>query len=102
MLTPEDSVHYHIWANESAREFGLTFPNGGGFVFLGPEQRPFGVALYHQMYAPAFLCLMVISTDLLMTPRHCLERLQDAFINRIVTNHVHHCTPNLSLPHLHS
>lgn len=50
-LTPEDTRHYHVWANESAREFGLAFPRSGGFLVLGPDKRPFGVALYHQMHA---------------------------------------------------
>jgi hypothetical protein len=48
-MTAEESVHYSLWANTTSEEMGTMFPSGGGFVYLGPERRPFGVALYHQL-----------------------------------------------------
>lgn len=90
ILTPEDTRHYHIWANESAREFGLTFPRSGGFVFLGPEKRPFGVALYHQMYAVVPPVQASMGAHMKVC-RHCLERIQHALINHTTGGHVHHC-----------
>jgi hypothetical protein len=48
-LTPEDTVHYQLWGNESSAELGAMFPRGGGFLYLGPDRRPFGVAMFHQL-----------------------------------------------------
>lgn len=70
-LTPENSVHYQIYAKDAAAEWKTVYPEGGGFVFLGPERRPFGLALFHQ--------------------HHCLERIRAAMSERRDSEHVRHC-----------
>ena len=70
-LTPENTIHYQIFTEDASREWESIFPPGGGFVFLGPEQRPFGLALFHQM--------------------HCLARIRRAMNLRQSSEHVHHC-----------
>ena len=52
-LTPENTIHYQIFTEDAAREWGSIFPPGGGFVYLGPDARPFGLALFHQMHCLA-------------------------------------------------
>jgi hypothetical protein len=49
MMTVENSVHYQLWKNETGKEMGALFPGGGGFLYLGPEKRAFGVSMYHQL-----------------------------------------------------
>ncbi|KZV96422.1 hypothetical protein EXIGLDRAFT_643205 [Exidia glandulosa HHB12029] len=71
-LTPENTAHYAVYANETQREFAALFPPGGGFLYLGPDRRPFGVAMYHQM--------------------HCMANLRQAFLDhKGYTIHAHHC-----------
>ncbi|KAM5544693.1 hypothetical protein V8D89_001591 [Ganoderma adspersum] len=71
ILTPENTIHYQIYTEEAAREWASIFPNGGGFLRLGPDGRLFGLALFHQM--------------------HCLARIRRAMSIRRSSEHVHHC-----------
>ncbi|KAF8514426.1 hypothetical protein BU17DRAFT_68362 [Hysterangium stoloniferum] len=70
-LTPENTIHYQIYSIDAASEWASIFPDGGGFVYLGPRKRPFGLALFHQM--------------------HCLSRIRLAMAERDSSEHVHHC-----------
>jgi Mycotoxin biosynthesis protein UstYa len=70
-LTPENTLHYQIYTTDAAVEWRSVFPPGGGFLHLGPDGRPFGLALFHQM--------------------HCLARIWEAMRNRKSNVHVHHC-----------
>ncbi|OCH90271.1 hypothetical protein OBBRIDRAFT_731097 [Obba rivulosa] len=70
-LTPENTIHYQIYYSSAEREWESIFPAGGGFVRLGPDQRPFGFTLFHQL--------------------HCLSRIREAVNARKPTQHVHHC-----------
>lgn len=79
-LTPENSMHYHIWDPSNASqpnhdinavEWRSVYPPGGGFVFLGPQKRPFGLAMFHQ--------------------HHCLEKIRIAMAERRDNQHVRHC-----------
>ncbi|CDO72010.1 hypothetical protein BN946_scf184943.g45 [Trametes cinnabarina] len=70
-LTPENTIHYQIFSEESEREWLSVYPPGGGFLRLGEEGRPFGLALFHQM--------------------HCLMRIRRAMETRTSSDHVHHC-----------
>ncbi|OCH88786.1 hypothetical protein OBBRIDRAFT_844333 [Obba rivulosa] len=70
-LTPEDTVHYQINSTNARREWQTIFPPGGGFLRLGPNNRIFGFALFHQF--------------------HCLIRLREAIHEGASTPHVHHC-----------
>jgi hypothetical protein len=44
----EDPTHYSPNATDSLEWYSL-FPSGGGYVRLGPEQRPFWISMYHQV-----------------------------------------------------
>ncbi len=58
-LVIEDTVHYH--PNASA-EWHSLFPAGtGGFVKLGPQNRLFGVSMFHQL--------------------HCLDKMRRAVVS---------------------
>ncbi|KAI0324264.1 hypothetical protein GY45DRAFT_1263178 [Cubamyces sp. BRFM 1775] len=71
-LTPENTIHYQIFSEDAAREWASVFPMpNAGFVHVGPEGRPFGIALFHQM--------------------HCLARIRRAMSTRTSSEHVHHC-----------
>jgi Mycotoxin biosynthesis protein UstYa len=70
-LTPENTLHYQIYTTDAAAEWASVFPSGGGFLHLGPDGRPFGLALFHQM--------------------HCLTRIWEAMNTRKSNVHVHHC-----------
>jgi len=70
-LTPENTLHYQIYTKDAAVEWESVFPPGGGFLHLGPDGRPFGFALFHQM--------------------HCLTRIRQAMNARKSNVHVHHC-----------
>lgn len=70
-LTPENTIHYQIYSLDSSEEWSSVFPDGGGFLYLGPERRPFGLALFHQM--------------------HCLIRIREAMSARKDSEHVRHC-----------
>ncbi|THH04590.1 hypothetical protein EW146_g10139 [Bondarzewia mesenterica] len=70
-LTPENTIHYQIYSTDAAAEWSSIFPEGGGFLHLGPHNRRFGIALFHQM--------------------HCLKRIRQAMSSRKSSEHVHHC-----------
>ena len=70
-LTPENTIHYQIFTDDAEREWSSIFPEGGGFLRLGPEGRLFGLALFHQL--------------------HCLARIRRAMNVRQSSEHVHHC-----------
>jgi|SRR5882762_9852395 len=70
-LTPENTLHYQIYTEDATAEWASIFPQGGGFVYLGPDGRPFGLGLFHQM--------------------HCLARIREAMSTRKSSIHVHHC-----------
>jgi hypothetical protein len=88
VVSPEDSVHYSLWENMTAKELGTMFPDGGGFLYLGPDKRPFGVALYHQMFVPLSIENSYITN---IVPRHCMSRLESAYFDHTPTGHTHHC-----------
>ncbi|KAI1783236.1 hypothetical protein LXA43DRAFT_903912 [Ganoderma leucocontextum] len=71
LLVPEETAHYAITGPDADAEWQSAFPPGGGFVCLGPERRPFGLALYHQM--------------------HCLDRIRRGIGKNGYNPHVHHC-----------
>lgn len=73
LLIVEDTVHYQ--ANASA-EWASLFPAGsGGFVRLGPQNRLFGVSMFHQL--------------------HCLDKMRRAVIEPPPSEweswHTQHC-----------
>ncbi|EIW52494.1 uncharacterized protein TRAVEDRAFT_52938 [Trametes versicolor FP-101664 SS1] len=70
-FTPEDTVHYQISSNDAENEWDSIFPDGGGFLLLGPQRRAFGLSLFHQM--------------------HCLVRIRRAIGARQPSIHAHHC-----------
>lgn len=89
-LTPEDTVHYHIWENDTSHELDAMFPGGGGFLYLGPDKRPFGVAMYHQVMHPLLPCVTIVL--MLLPQMHCLMRIQRALAEGSGNSgHVHHC-----------
>ncbi|EIN03771.1 hypothetical protein PUNSTDRAFT_93785, partial [Punctularia strigosozonata HHB-11173 SS5] len=91
VLTVEDTVHYKLSGKDSNAEWASLYPPGGGFVHLGPLDRPFAISMYHQM--------------------HCLENLKRAVLYPSLSEshiqHLHHCinyvremilcTPDLTL-----
>jgi len=70
-LTPEDTLHYQIYSPDGAADWASVFPEGGGFLYLGQNKRPFGIALLHQM--------------------HCLNEIRLAMNANGPSGHVHHC-----------
>lgn len=71
LFTPEDTVHYQIFGDDAESEWDSIFPDGGGFLLLGPARREFGLSLFHQM--------------------HCLVRIRGAIRARKPSIHAHHC-----------
>ena len=59
------------YTGDAADDWRTVYPDGGGFVFLGRERRPFGLALFHQ--------------------HHCLERIRKAMAERRDSEPVRHC-----------
>ncbi|EPQ61277.1 hypothetical protein GLOTRDRAFT_30602 [Gloeophyllum trabeum ATCC 11539] len=70
-MATDDMEHYSINSSTSDAEWAPLFPDGGGFVFLGPQNRPFGVSMFHQF--------------------HCLEDLWHAMVARKRSQHTTHC-----------
>ncbi|OCH88788.1 hypothetical protein OBBRIDRAFT_805131 [Obba rivulosa] len=75
-LVIEDTVHYDI---ADGHEWESQYPASGGFVRLGPNNRLFGVSMYHQL--------------------HCLDEIRRAVTTTSRTNlekwHVQHCLEHL-------
>ncbi|KAH7872553.1 uncharacterized protein C8R40DRAFT_1162178 [Lentinula edodes] len=72
MFTPENTVHYQVYSNNSTPEWQSIFPSGGGFLQLGNDgQRVMGLSMFHQL--------------------HCLARIRIAMKTNHQTPHVHHC-----------
>ncbi|OCH88793.1 hypothetical protein OBBRIDRAFT_706540, partial [Obba rivulosa] len=67
----EETVHYRVYSNGGAQDWESIFPPGGGFIYLGPQDRPFGLSMYHQ--------------------HHCPMSLREAAIAGKATGHVFHC-----------
>ena len=77
-LTPENTIHYQIYTEDAAREWSSIFPQGGGFLRLGPHDRLFGIALFHQMH-----CLRIL--------RRSLESGDYSRLHPVKQGHIHHC-----------
>ncbi|KAI0311938.1 hypothetical protein OF83DRAFT_706430 [Amylostereum chailletii] len=72
--TFEESVHFTLEDPESEKEWLQTSPYGSGIIRLGPHNRTFVVAMFHEI--------------------HCLRNFRDAYIaSRDNTDwgHVQHC-----------
>jgi hypothetical protein len=80
-LTFEDSKHYSTSGPTAWSEWDLldSFPEGHGFVRLGPNGRLFGVSMFHQIH-----CLQMIRLALINGPNdhsgHCLNFLRQAIL----------------------
>jgi hypothetical protein len=92
VMSAEDTVHYALGENATSAEMGTMFPSGGGFVYLGPERRPFGIALYHQLCEVSVLQCIVARA--LTGYRHCMSMIAIAYRNtsgRNLSVHTEHC-----------
>ncbi|KAG1882216.1 hypothetical protein F4604DRAFT_1577633 [Suillus subluteus] len=80
-LTFEDSKYYSTSGLTAWSEWNLLdhFPEGHGFVRLGPNGRLFGVSMFHQIH-----CLQMIRLALINGPNdhsgHCLNFLRQAIL----------------------
>ncbi|KAG2035912.1 hypothetical protein BDR03DRAFT_983376 [Suillus americanus] len=80
-LTFEDSKYYSTSGLTAWSEWNLLdhFPEGHGFVRLGPNGRLFGVSMFHQIH-----CLQTIRLALINGPNghsgHCLNFLRQAIL----------------------
>ncbi|KAG2157925.1 uncharacterized protein EDB93DRAFT_734307 [Suillus bovinus] len=80
-LTFEDSKYYSTSGLTAWSEWNLLdhFPQGHGFVRLGPNGRLFGVSMFHQLH-----CLQMIRLALIDGPNdhsgHCLNFLRQAIL----------------------
>ncbi|KZT41701.1 hypothetical protein SISSUDRAFT_956114, partial [Sistotremastrum suecicum HHB10207 ss-3] len=68
LLSFDDTDHYSI---TNGTEWNSVFPSGGGFVHLGPNDRLFGIMMFHEF--------------------HCMNMIREAIMHNDVTGHVHHC-----------
>ncbi|KZV92730.1 hypothetical protein EXIGLDRAFT_646952 [Exidia glandulosa HHB12029] len=47
----EETTHYETDGDMAKQEWDSIFPqHNSGFVFLGPNKRPFGLSMFHQMH----------------------------------------------------
>ncbi|KZT23561.1 hypothetical protein NEOLEDRAFT_1170688 [Neolentinus lepideus HHB14362 ss-1] len=89
----ENTVHYQINTSDATSEWQTLFPTGGGYVHLGPRQRPFLLSMYHQLYCLRLLKNTIATsssgrmTDQLEQEHRCLNYLRQAIL----------CEPSLRL-----
>ncbi|KZO92674.1 hypothetical protein CALVIDRAFT_601317 [Calocera viscosa TUFC12733] len=70
-LTIDDTEHFQIATPDATADWNAIFPPGRGFIHLGPNNRRFGLSMFHQI--------------------HCLDMIRQALLSGTTSGHVHHC-----------
>ncbi|KAJ7450939.1 hypothetical protein B0H11DRAFT_1741562 [Mycena galericulata] len=81
-LTTEDSEAYSLSDFDAYGDWRSTdlFPGGNGFVRLGPNGRPFGVAMFHQMHCLQMIRNAIVQGDADHHARHCLNLIRQTVL----------------------
>ncbi|KZT21625.1 hypothetical protein NEOLEDRAFT_1139244 [Neolentinus lepideus HHB14362 ss-1] len=78
-----NTTHYGISSEEDEHDWASIFPDGNGFVRLGPNKRLFALSVYHEMH-----CMQSIRRAILQEGygsghvQHCLNYLRQMILCR--------------------
>jgi hypothetical protein len=84
----DDSVHYDLGSPRGIAEWKSLFPPHDGAIRLGPDARPFGLSMFHELACVDTLRDALVSDDTDMKPferpnvDHCMNYLRQAALCR--------------------
>lgn len=79
-LTPEYTIHYQVLGEGAEVEWSTTSPDNGGFLYLGAEERPFGIALFHQLYCLQMIRAAISSRDTSTPVHRCMNYIRQTIL----------------------
>ncbi|KAI0663837.1 hypothetical protein C8Q70DRAFT_1050464 [Cubamyces menziesii] len=79
-LTPEFTIHYQVSGETAEREWASILPEGGGFLHLGAEERPFGITLFHQLSCLQRLRRAIDTGDASAPVHRCMNYLRQSIL----------------------
>lgn len=85
-LYPEDTHRYDLDTQQGIAEWAAHIPHGDGFVRLGPNDRKFGVAMFHELQ-----CIDIIRQALVDKQEHQKEIVHHCmnYLRQMVLCHSH-------------